>query len=44
MENGFLTHTLKLKRDQIDERFPEHIAAAGERMRSGESLFIIEVP
>ncbi len=44
MENGFLTHTLKLKRDQIDERFPAQIAEAGDRMRSGEPLFVIEVP
>jgi long-chain acyl-CoA synthetase len=44
MENGFLTHTLKLKRDQIDEKFAEQIAAAGESMRSGNALFVIRVP
>lgn len=42
MENGFLTHTLKLKRDQIEERLKDLIAAAGDRMRGGEPLFIIE--
>ena len=43
MENGFLTHTLKLKRDQIEDSFSAQIAAAGDRMRTGESLFVIEV-
>ncbi|MEP1594921.1 MAG: AMP-binding protein, partial [Halieaceae bacterium] len=42
-ENGFLTHTLKLKRDQIEDRFAEQIEAAGDRMREGEPLFLIEV-
>jgi long-subunit acyl-CoA synthetase (AMP-forming) len=43
MENGFLTHTLKLKRDQIEESFATPIAAAGDRMRNGEALFVLEV-
>lgn len=40
-ENGVLTHTLKMKRDQVEERFAEQIAAAGDRMRTGEPLFAI---
>ena len=43
MENGFLTHTLKLKRDQIDEQFAEQIAVAGDGMRAGKALFVIQV-
>ena len=43
MENGFLTHTLKLKRDQIEDSFSTAIAAAGDRMRNGEALFVLEV-
>ncbi len=42
LENGFLTHTLKLKREQIELTFEEAIAAAGERMRGGETLFVEE--
>ena len=43
LENGFLTHTLKLKRDQIEDRFAAQIAAAGDRMREGDPLFLVEV-
>jgi long-chain acyl-CoA synthetase len=43
-ENGVLTHTLKIKRDQVEERFAEQIALAGDRMRVGEPLFMITVP
>lgn len=42
LENGFLTHTLKLKREQIELTFEEAIAAAGDRMRGGEALFLDE--
>ena len=42
LENGFLTHTLKLKREQIESTYDAEIAAAGERMRGGESLFLEE--
>jgi long-chain acyl-CoA synthetase len=40
-ENGVLTHTLKIKRDQVEERFAEQTALAGDRMRAGEPLFVI---
>ena len=43
LENGFLTHTLKLKRDQIEDQFAVEIEAAGDRMRGGEPLFLVEV-
>jgi long-chain acyl-CoA synthetase len=43
-ENGVLTHTLKIKRDQVEERFAEQIVLAGDRMRVGEPLFMITVP
>jgi long-chain acyl-CoA synthetase len=43
-ENGVLTHTLKIKRDQVEERFAEQIALAGDRMRVGEPLFLTTVP
>ena len=43
-ENGVLTHTLKIKRDAVEERFAQEIAAAGDRMRVGEPLFVIEAP
>jgi long-chain acyl-CoA synthetase len=42
-ENGVLTHTLKIKRDQVEERFAEQTALAGDRMRTGESLFVISI-
>jgi long-chain acyl-CoA synthetase len=40
-ENAVLTHTLKIRRDQVEERFAADIAAAGERMREGEPLFAL---
>ena len=40
-ENEVLTHTLKIKRDEIDQRYAAEIAAAGDRMREGEPLFVI---
>jgi long-chain acyl-CoA synthetase len=43
LENEFLTHTLKLKRDRVDEHFAEEIAAAGDSMRSGEDLFVLRI-
>jgi len=39
-ENGVLTHTLKIKRDQVEERYAAAIAAAGDRMRDSEPLFV----
>lgn len=43
-ENDVLTHTLKIKRDQLEERYAQEIAAAGDRMREGEQLFVIVAP
>jgi long-subunit acyl-CoA synthetase (AMP-forming) len=43
LENDFLTHTLKLKRDRVDEHFAGEIAAAGDSMRDGEALFVLRV-
>ena len=40
-ENDVLTHTLKIKRDALEQRYAEEIAAAGDRMREGEPLFVI---
>jgi long-chain acyl-CoA synthetase len=40
-ENEVLTHTLKIKRDEIERRYEAEIAAAGDRMREGEPLFVI---
>jgi len=40
-ENDVLTHTLKIKRDELEKRYAAEIAAAGDRMREGESLFAI---
>ena len=39
-ENRVLTHTLKIKRDQVEERFAREIEAAGDRMRHNEPLFV----
>ena len=40
-ENDVLTHTLKIKRDELENRYAAEIAAAGDRMREGEPLFAI---
>jgi long-chain acyl-CoA synthetase len=42
-ENGVLTHTLKIKRDAVEERYSEELEQAGDRMRQGEALFVIPV-
>ncbi len=42
-ENGILTHTLKIRRDAVEDRFAQEIEAAGDRMREGESMIVIEV-
>jgi long-chain acyl-CoA synthetase len=42
-ENGILTHTLKIKRDAVEERYSAELEAAGDRMRHGEPLFAIDV-
>ena len=41
-ENDVLTHTLKIKRDELEKRYAAEIAAAGDRMRKGEPLFAIK--
>ena len=41
-ENDVLTHTLKIKRDELEKRYVAEIAAAGDRMRKGEPLFAIK--
>ena len=43
-ENGVLTHTLKIKRDAVEDRYSAELEQAGNRMREGESLFVITVP
>ena len=43
-ENGVLTHTLKIKRDAVDDLYASELEAAGERMRHGEPLFVIHAP
>ncbi len=40
-DEGLLTHTLKMKRDVVEERYASEIVAAGERMREGESHILI---
>jgi long-chain acyl-CoA synthetase len=42
-ENGVLTHTLKIKRDAVEDRYSEELEQAGDRMRHGEGLFVIPV-
>jgi long-chain acyl-CoA synthetase len=42
-ENGVLTHTLKIKRDTVEERYEKQLEEAGDRMRHGEPLFAIWV-
>ncbi len=42
-ENGVLTHTLKIKRDAVEDRYTEELEQAGDRMRHGEPLFVIAV-
>ncbi|MEE4660351.1 MAG: hypothetical protein V2J89_07775, partial [Halieaceae bacterium] len=42
-DNGVLTHTLKIKRDAVDERYSEELERAGDRMRTGEPLFVVTV-
>ena len=39
-ENGVLTHTLKIKRDTVEERYSAELEQAGDRMRHGEPLFV----
>ena len=39
-----LTHTLKIKRDAVEERYAIELEQAGERMRQGEPLFVVMVP
>ena len=42
-ENGVLTHTLKIKRDAVAERYHGELEQAGDRMRHGEPLFVLHV-
>ena len=42
-ENGVLTHTLKIKRDAVEDRYAVELEEAGSRMRHGEPLFVINV-
>ncbi|GAB5415774.1 MAG: AMP-binding protein [Congregibacter sp.] len=42
-ENEVLTHTLKLKRDAVEDRYASALAESGERMRNNESLFVMPV-
>ncbi len=42
-DNGVLTHTLKIKRDAVDERYSDELERAGDRMRTGEPLFVVTV-
>ena len=42
-ENGVLTHTFKIKRDAVEDRYAVELEEAGNRMRHGEPLFVINV-
>ena len=42
-ENGVLTHTLKIKRDAVADRYAGELEQAGDRLREGEPLFAIVV-
>jgi len=41
-DNHMLTHTFKMRRDQVEHWYADQIAEAGERMRNGEALFVID--
>jgi long-chain acyl-CoA synthetase len=42
-ENGMLTHTLKMRRDQVEKHFAGEIEHAGNRMQTGEATFAIHI-
>ena len=38
-----LTHTLKIKRDAVAERYRAELEQVGDRLRQGEPLFVVAV-
>ena len=44
LENGLLTHTLKMKRTDVEKCFSEDVKEAGERMRNGDKKPLILEP
>lgn len=42
-ENEVLTHTLKIKRDAVESLYQKELIEAGERLRKGESIFVLPV-
>jgi long-chain acyl-CoA synthetase len=42
-ENGVLTHTLKIKRDAVADRYAAELSQAGDRLRTGEPMFVVMV-